>query len=80
MKFLVFCQKPVKKTSTVYLTNFCFVAQQTTAMRIETNGCSLPFQYNYQEYNGCINVTGIDTPQCATLNGTLTNCFFPSGM
>jgi len=45
----------------------------------DVSACNLPFQYNYEEYNECINVTVINTPQCATLGGTLINCLYPPG-
>lgn len=66
---------------TIVSCKILFIVQQTatTCMRIITNGCSLPFQYNNEEYNECINVVEFDTPQCVPPNGSLTNCIVPPG-
>lgn len=56
-----------------------FFYDATATVRIDSKGCSLPFQYNNIEYNACISVAGIATPQCISSSGTLTNCIVIPG-
>lgn len=63
----------------LFIYNFTDLPLRTATVRIDPDGCSLPFQYSNKEFNKCINVTGMATPQCVTPSGTLTTCIAPPG-